>query len=951
MAKIISQDPQTGFVTLQLDDGRTTIAPAQTAFDAFPDIRDPLAGTDDLVNPFSDAPGGPVPDMPLPSGPSQFNEEWSAAQPAPVAPQDPMMEARQSDQLMQQPPAPEVQPGTPPVSNWKSAWNAAQPLPNENLGVTSSVPPIPAQPQAQFLDSPLGGPMQRTPHGDFGMPRSGGARSHEGEDYVAPMGAPVLAMGDGVVEAAGSSIGDEGRGGQRVRIRYDDGRKSSFMHLSEITVGERDRVKAGQMVGKVGNTGTSSSGPHLHAKWELPDGTPVPFDTWRGSAGAAGTAGSDLGSLSAGGRFSVGLNTANITPPPGAAMAPVQGGFNALGGQLKTALDAKREALMAQGGVRMAMADEQVQFAQRQEELMREEGRRREAAGMQIQQRLAAEDARIQTALDSIPQQDPNRFWNSKSGFDRTMGALAAGMAGFLNPGGKNVVVETAQQLIQDDLRAQETNIATARDRVGAMERGYNRLAGRLETDELMKREATLYKLETVKAGLAAKMAEFASPLTQAEIAGTIAELDAFSVQERSKLLELQNKTMLEQSNFELDRWYKNEQVKLRKGELDFAAGAQAAKLAAEANKPPNILEPKNVLGHDTGFKTTDGKSFIIPGETETERAARGEEFRRISGGAATALRAVKDLQDMDFDTWSKLSPTQRQERTASMSKAVLGMMSASGEGAGRLSDRDMAIKFSQLGGEDLTTMQTLFDSDGKVRKQLLADMYDEIIAGANMQARSSGKVVDEQANRERQRRGRELTLDELDAAGLLKDAMYEPPVWAKELRVSAENPVEGVNNLRNTAVKGVGPGTSGTEESKTTIPRAQALLKDAKAGKWDQDPEIIRTGAEAMRDMARQFKDSKTASVKEKAVEAAELSGQLMKTYVERKKNLAKSLTVEHGQTGLNLSGQPAIINTPAESSQRTLTDDELRDLSLLPPIGVEARKRGYVRSAPSNK
>ena len=86
-------------------------------------------------------------------------------------------------------------------------------------------------------------------------------RQHNGIDYAAPSGTPVLAIADGVVTAKGW---DGGGGGNRLWIKHAQGLESAYLHLrgfaSGISVGTR--VRQGQVIGYVGSTGMST-GPHL----------------------------------------------------------------------------------------------------------------------------------------------------------------------------------------------------------------------------------------------------------------------------------------------------------------------------------------------------------------------------------------------------------------------------------------------------------------------------------------------------------------------------------------------------------------------------------------------------------------------------------------------------------------------------------------------------------------
>jgi murein DD-endopeptidase MepM/ murein hydrolase activator NlpD len=87
------------------------------------------------------------------------------------------------------------------------------------------------------------------------------ARAHNGVDYAAPSGAPIVAVAGGIVTFAGWTSG----GGRTVKIHHAGGYDSEYLHMSAIAPGLRvgARVGQGELVGKVGMTGLAT-GPHLH---------------------------------------------------------------------------------------------------------------------------------------------------------------------------------------------------------------------------------------------------------------------------------------------------------------------------------------------------------------------------------------------------------------------------------------------------------------------------------------------------------------------------------------------------------------------------------------------------------------------------------------------------------------------------------------------------------------
>ena len=103
----------------------------------------------------------------------------------------------------------------------------------------------------------------------WGAPRSGGRR-HEGVDFMAARGTPVVAVIDGVIERLYTG----GLGGITVRLADAKGDEYYYAHLDSrapgLAVGQE--VQAGDPLGTVGTTGNSPDHiPHLH--WEfLPGG-------------------------------------------------------------------------------------------------------------------------------------------------------------------------------------------------------------------------------------------------------------------------------------------------------------------------------------------------------------------------------------------------------------------------------------------------------------------------------------------------------------------------------------------------------------------------------------------------------------------------------------------------------------------------------------------------------
>ena len=118
--------------------------------------------------------------------------------------------------------------------------------------------------------------------GVIGDVRDEGKRAHKGVDFASVLGEPVRAVADGWVVYAGVDAPGKGArkvtldksgairknsmgpGGLFVQIQHKDNLMSEYMHLLNYLVQNGQWVKAGQIIGHVGDTGIRISFPHLH---------------------------------------------------------------------------------------------------------------------------------------------------------------------------------------------------------------------------------------------------------------------------------------------------------------------------------------------------------------------------------------------------------------------------------------------------------------------------------------------------------------------------------------------------------------------------------------------------------------------------------------------------------------------------------------------------------------
>ena len=115
--------------------------------------------------------------------------------------------------------------------------------------------------QKALMKTPINGARLSSSFGMRKHPIDGYNKMHRGTDFAAPMGTPIMASGNGIIQKAGWC----GGGGKCVKIKHNSTYETVYAHMSKFANGIRSgiRVKQGQIIGFVGSTG-KSTGPHLH---------------------------------------------------------------------------------------------------------------------------------------------------------------------------------------------------------------------------------------------------------------------------------------------------------------------------------------------------------------------------------------------------------------------------------------------------------------------------------------------------------------------------------------------------------------------------------------------------------------------------------------------------------------------------------------------------------------
>jgi Meckel syndrome type 1 protein len=163
---------------------------------------------------------------------------------------------------------------------------AATTTPKSTPTTPASAPSTPVQSAGGCGAGKIATPVSGTVTGVYGEARSG--HTHAGQDIAAPTGTAVRAAQCGTVTTAGA----DGSGyGNLVCIQHEGGVSTCYAHLSEIDTTKGAYVHVGDVIGKVGCTG-SCTGPHLHFEVRETDKPVNPEPYLAGTKTIPGTSGS-----------------------------------------------------------------------------------------------------------------------------------------------------------------------------------------------------------------------------------------------------------------------------------------------------------------------------------------------------------------------------------------------------------------------------------------------------------------------------------------------------------------------------------------------------------------------------------------------------------------------------------------------------------------------------------
>lgn len=151
-------------------------------------------------------------------------------------------------------------------SNGNGAYSPSGHAPSANQGTSTNHNVGSPQSAGGGYIKPLDGNHRiSSGFGPRRAPTAGASTFHKGVDLAAPTGTPVRATKGGKVSISTHQTrnGRSAGYGNWIEIKHDDGTSSRYGHLNSRDVRVGQRIEAGQVIGTVGNTGTST-GAHLH---------------------------------------------------------------------------------------------------------------------------------------------------------------------------------------------------------------------------------------------------------------------------------------------------------------------------------------------------------------------------------------------------------------------------------------------------------------------------------------------------------------------------------------------------------------------------------------------------------------------------------------------------------------------------------------------------------------
>jgi hypothetical protein len=276
--------------------------------------------------------------------------------------------------------------------------------------------------------------------------------------------------------------------------------------------------------------------------------------------------------------------------------------------------------------------EEQQRLMQEQQRIREDTSARWEESHTNAMAMLEQSEAEIDHAVSQIPRMDPGRVWNNTDNATKFGGIMAAAIAGWLQPGKPNEVINQMHRLMDMDARAQESDIATAKFAVGAAERAYGRLSDRIREDESSYLKRRYFLEQTAIHAIEVEKQKYLSDINRGNLAKMQGKLIADSAETRQKIRQTDYANYLAVADREINQRQHEDRMRIERNRI---AEQRAARRAADARKKAELAAQGDV---GEALYSFDGKT-VYAGREYTGKI--GTEERASIRKALTAERSM----------------------------------------------------------------------------------------------------------------------------------------------------------------------------------------------------------------------------------------------------------------------------------------------------------------------
>jgi hypothetical protein len=285
---------------------------------------------------------------------------------------------------------------------------------------------------------------------------------------------------------------------------------------------------------------------------------------------------------------------------------------------------------------------------------------------------VRASEEELSASLENVSRMDMGKVWRDTSAPAKFAGLMAAGIAGWLNPTGKNSVVEQMMRIVDQSAREQAANIATEKFAIQGQERALGRLEARAEGDEKRYLDQRAMLLANVSAQITHEKSKYSSIITLANMeqleAAALGELSQ-TTQARSKLVYSQaadaHKTKIQQEQFRANQARMKAQFAIGRADKLAASKAESQAPYTPAGKGLFTLESKGGRVGNTVFAK---KGVDMP------LKAQNELLQAVNTGRSMAHNGRRLFFLIDELGRQGLRPSVRARFQAEMDRIVEGM-------------------------------------------------------------------------------------------------------------------------------------------------------------------------------------------------------------------------------------------------------------------------------------